>query len=394
MPEVDNIDKAQLAILYTDIGRGHPSYLDGMVETLDQTYPNLRYLKTDVFSESSGLSLAAWQLVKKLYYWGARGGSLTSNYARLRRGSGAGKEGIMAGILGRSLRKRFRGFQGPVVVAHPILAGILSGQNRVIYQHGELAAPSESLVKGCVKILVPTAGTAAIFTASGIAPEIIEVTGQCVEPDLVAIAEDAFNQRIMRLDGEQPLNVALFSSGAYPREHLQKLRSAAASICGAGHNVFFFSGASKSVANNFIRSLQAGNIAVGTSVDDSAQVKVIRAPNRLSENSKVAAIFKSLDLFVAPAHERTNWAVGLGLPLFILEPHIGSYAPLNAKIALQAGVAQSIKTDDDARHLGRTIEQMRRDGRLSSMAGNGYGRTELSGFARCAEIIAALSGDK
>lgn len=390
MPEVRKIGEADLVVLYTNIGRGHPSYLDGIVEFLDRSHQHIKFIKCDVFEHSRGISLKAWNLVRKLYFWGARGGLVTSIYGVLRQASGSGEGGSLAAILGRDVKKLLAGFGGPVIVAHPILAAILAEQNRVIYQHGELAVPQESVVKRCRTILVPLEQTAREFIKAGIERQRLIVTGQCIETDLAAHRQSGFNRRISRLEGDAPLKAALFSSGAYPRQHLRKIRLAAVSLFKAGHEVLLFAGSSKAVTSDFIHYFERQGIEVGIDLNSLARLKVLYSPDRLDENRSLAAVFDSLDFFMAPAHERTNWAIGLGLPFFILKPHIGSYAPLNAAIALGAKVACSIDNDQKAAAFGEVLGNCRREGELISMARNGFGRTRLSGFERSAEVIADL----
>ena len=50
---------------------------------------------------------------------------------------------------------------------------------------------------------------------------------------------------------------------------------------------------------------------------------VVQHDSRREENAFAGKLFASFDYFVAPAHERSNWALGLGLPIFIIEPAIG-----------------------------------------------------------------------
>jgi hypothetical protein len=200
MPAVDNIGRADLVILYTQIGRGHPSYLDGIINRFEASDPGLRWYATDVFSLSHGTSLTAWRLVRRLYRFGGRGGVITALYGLLRRllGSGEGN-GMLSFFLGRDIKQALTGFRGPVLVAHPLLARIIRIDNLVIYQHGELAAPAEAIVPGCMAILVPRRETARIFLTSGIPDEIVHVTGQCVETELLPMVTHAFRARRERM---------------------------------------------------------------------------------------------------------------------------------------------------------------------------------------------------
>jgi hypothetical protein len=386
MPEIDDLNKVDLAFLYTNIGRGHPAYLDGIIESFDSNYPEAAYFKSDVFGMSSGLSLAAWGLVRRLYFWGGHGGLITSLYGMMRKTAGAGNGGLLTGLLGRDLKKKMRGFKGLVIVAHPILARILAEGNRVIYQHGELAAPSESIVRGCGKILVPRQETADIFAAAGIDSDDLIITGQGIETELVSPAPNAFEHRLARIRGDRPLTAALFTSGAYPAEHLRRLRLMAQSLFGSGLNVYIFAGQSRRVAASFEDCFKSTGPGSDRHSGAGNFIKVVGSNNRRDENQKVAAVFDQIDFFASPAHERTNWSIGLGLPQFIIGPHIGSYAPLNAAFAIAQDTALVIDTRDRARHLGKEVNEMRSRGRLETLARNGYGKS-LKGFERCAEVI-------
>jgi hypothetical protein len=391
MPRVMNIRDADLIILYTNIGRGHPTYLDGIVEILTANYPALSFFQSDVFALSRGFSLRSWQLARTLYRIGGKGGAVSSMYGRLRRSTGGGEGGFLHRLLGRDVVRALESVTGPVLVAHPILARLLAGRNRVIYQHGELAAPNESLVTQCEKIFVPLDSTAAVFRSAGAESSHLAVIGQCIEPALVSLAGPAFDKRITRLSSDKPLTAALFSSGAYPTNHVSLLRRAARSLYRAGHSVIFFAGQSAAVADAFDLWLNRQRIESVRTLDGNSRVKIIVTSSRQEENRLVAGVFDRLDIFLAPAHERTNWAVGLGLPQFILTPHIGSYAPLNAALALERDVAVEITDDRMAVSIGEFVESLRRDGKLASMACNGFGRTSIAGFAAAATILAEMT---
>ena len=62
-----------IEFLYTNIGRGHPHYLDGIVESLSKERVGR---VTDVFAVSAGIERAAWKTVRTVYRVGGRGLSL------------------------------------------------------------------------------------------------------------------------------------------------------------------------------------------------------------------------------------------------------------------------------------------------------------------------------
>ncbi len=388
MAEVNDIKNAEFAFIYTDIGRGHPSYLDGIIERLQNDYPSIRYYRTNVFDISRGWSLCAWRLVKWMYRFGARGGLITSIYGLARRFSGAGEgSGLFLYRLGRDIRKLVERYDNPVVVAHPILAKILLKKCRVIYQHGELACPAEAVIKGDHKILVPLDDVAAKFEKAGVDSGNLSVTGQCIESGLVDLAESAFEKRLERLKGNKHLTAVLFSSGAYPSAHLRKLRCAARSLLRAGHNVIFFAGLSSRIADKFRDYFNRVGFSAGDKVGDDTQLRIISSESRQDENQKVTALFNFFDFFIAPAHERTNWSVGLGLPQFIPCPHIGSYAPLNAAIAIERGVAREIADVRTAASFAESMNSLRQNGELTDMARRGFGHTPIDGFSGCVMVL-------
>jgi hypothetical protein len=389
VPEVSAIDDAAVVFISTEIGRGHPGYLDGLVETIRTGHPQIRYFKSDVFSLSQGLSLAAWKAVRRMYRIGGRGGAITSAYGHLRQATGTKQgRGRLLHILGSDLHRHLSRFSGAVVVAHPLVARILASYYDVIYQHGELAAPPESFVPGCRKILVPLEETATRFVRAGFSDNDILITGQCIEIDLVPTAPDAFHARLSRLHSDQPLTIALFSSGAYPRDHLAILRRAAISLIDAGHTVYLFAGHSPHIMSDFTRRFEKARKSKAADQSAFDRLHIIHTRDRAEENRQFAAIFSRVDLFFAPAHERTNWAVGLGLPQIMLTPHIGSYAPLNARIAMDRQVAAEIADSHSGPSAADHVRDLRQSGRLAAMAENGFGRTAINGFARAADFIA------
>ena len=301
-------------------------------------------------------------------------------------------DGLISSCLGRDIRRALAGFRGPVVVSHPLLAGILHGVHMVIYQHGELVAPEQSWVSGCADVLVPLPEIIPTFSQAGLPADTIHATGQCIEPELVAQAETAFRARLDRLNGRGPLTIALFSSGAYPTDHVRRLLIAARALYDAGLAVMIFAGQSPQMKARFITHFSRSGIHPENALDGAGRLKVIGSISRPEENRRVAAAFTGLDIFVAPAHERTNWAVGLGLPQFILCPHIGPYAPLNAELAMRRGVALEIAADSQAAALPETISRLRAAGRLTQMAQSGFAPQRCHGFREAARRLADLTG--
>jgi hypothetical protein len=368
--------------LYTNIGRGHPHYLDGIIECL----PADRVGRvSDVFAATSGLARAGWQMARLVYHSGGRGGWYAALYNHLRARSDYNRGGLVQGIMGRPLRRHFLEDSRPLVVAHPVLVAILKDRPRLFYQHGEIAAPRESWVRGRHRVMVPLTQTADVLLAAGFASENLFVSGLCIEPALVSQAEDAMSDRLKRLASSDPLTGAFFSSGAEPREHVETLTAAALSTVAAGGRVVILARSS---------GFLAGRAPAGFAARKRDLVSV-RSPTDLTAEPPQAVIClyndrRELNDFVAPAHERTNWAVGLGLPMFVLDPPLGSFAPLNREFLLAQSVAQVIGDVREASRFGETLGQLRGTGALRGMAEAGWGRFETRGFFNIAEFLGSL----
>ncbi len=99
-------------------------------------------------------------------------------------------------------------------------------------------------------------------------------------------------------------------------------------------------------------------------------------------------VFPYFDYFVAPAHERVNWAVGLGLPMVALSPTAGPYAPLNLALVQREGVAVDSLDLGPANTFHWNISKLHREGKLSAMSSAGWNRYPITGFDTiAAELI-------
>lgn len=383
----------QVNFLYTNIGRGHPHYLDGIIECLP---PDRVGRVTDVFSATSGLARAGWKMARLVYYSGGRGRRYAALYNRLRARSDYNRGGLVQGIMGRPLRRHFLEDPGPLVVAHPVLVAILKDKPGLFYQHGEIAAPRESWVRGRHRVIVPLAQTADALLAAGFASENLFVSGLCIEPALVSQAEDAMSDRLKRLASSDPLTGAFFSSGAEPREHVETLTAAALSTVAAGGRVVILARSSGFLAGRAPAGFAARKrdlVSVRSPTDLTAeppQAVICLYNDRRELNEFTERLFASFDYFVAPAHERTNWAVGLGLPMFVLDPPLGSFAPLNREFLLARAVAEVIGDAREASRFGETLGELRGTGALRGMAEAGWGRFEARGFFNISELLGSL----
>lgn len=380
--------------LYTNIGRGHPFYLDGILEALIRK-GNIKLVRgqTDVFEVSKGVSKIAWKAARWMYRKGSSPGIVGIVYSRIRSNANYNRESVTLTVMGRDIRRRFMHDSVPLVVAHPTLVAVLKGKQDVIYQHGEIAAPTEAVVMGASQVLVPTVKTAEPFIQSGYKHDQVVITGLCLEPSLVRQAQDAFTSRQERISGNNPLVGAFFSSGAEPKQHVDKLIQAAVSAVEHGGKAILFTQKNGNFARAAAKRFMASAIEF-LEVDsrqlipgDLPPALTIRHASRREENLFTAQLFPIFDYFVAPSHERTNWALGLGLPMFIVGPSIGPFAPLNRNHLLQAGVAKQIDSNAAAEGFGSNLDRLRSTGEFVEMAQAGWGKLDIHGFDNIAEFF-------
>jgi hypothetical protein len=298
-------------------------------------------------------------------------------------------------ILGRDLRRRFRGSDEPLVVAHPILVGVLRGRENLIYQHGEAVAPREALVRGASLVIVPTEQVAQAFAETGYQRSEVFVSGLCIEPPLVSKAVSAYDRRRTRLHADGSLAGLFVSSGAEPRKHVRLIISSITSCIATGVTPLVMARKGGRLEREVTVVCRSHDIQLRVA---GAEGPFERLPascylglfvNRAEEAMLTAQWFDQLDFFVAPPHERTNWAIGLGLPMFALTPTIGPFAPLNLKLLLESGTAVAIESGRQAAQFGDRLAELRRSGRLGDMARRGWGRHEINGFTRIAEFLAS-----
>lgn len=340
---------APLIAISSEIGRGHPNYLDSVLSFL----PAVEKIVPSGFG---------WTLARKAYHLGARGGLFTTIYNNWRRGSKPSKIELL--LINSDLRARFQSYQGIILVDHPLLAHLLAPVGKVAYIHGEIAAPPVCAVPVVWRTFVPLDFTANRLQNLGVKPEALRITGLVIEPELIPVAEASYQMRLQRYASNQPLTVAFFTSGAYPQPHCRAITTAASSARNAGHKTLILAGT------------------------DRRKVKLLPSAlffnTRKQENQKTAELFPQIDVLVAAAHERTNWAIGLGLPLFALLPNIGPFARENFKIACEQGVCLPV---NNPQNFGSTIDALRKTGKLKQMACAGWGKYPLTGAKAIAEFL-------
>jgi hypothetical protein len=390
--QMQNSHNRQIIAIYTNIGRGHPSYLDSLLETLQKKEQKVIY--RTVFEESDGFSLLAWKLVKRLYFIGGKGGIRTKLYNWLRASqTDVSSDSGFLKILGRDLRTKYQDFRGVCLVAHPVVARILANVCRTWYIHGEIAAPPECGVKGMEKIFVPLQETKDKLISFGADPEPIVVTGLMIEPKLVDTAEKLSQDRFKRIESNQPLTIGFFTSGAYPKEHMKKILWGAKSVIEHKMRAIIFTGTCLKKFEWFKKQMQKWGVEA---TEDRGEVLgnkhdghmlLVTRKTRQAETQRAVELLPEMDAFVAASHERTNWAVGLGLPMFVLFPLIGTFASLNYEFAQRQKTAYPLDSLEIAKNLGRIISELREDVQLSQMARKGFGVHNINGVWEAASHL-------
>ncbi|MGH8015756.1 MAG: hypothetical protein ACREBV_06155, partial [Candidatus Zixiibacteriota bacterium] len=362
--------------LYTNIGRGHPFYLDGIVEIL-KNQNKLKFEIHDVFAISKRLSLSAWQLARTLYHFGSTDSLIGNLYNRLRDKTEYHRKSLPMELMGRGIRKKFLDDDTPLVVDHPVLVGLLAGKKNLIYQHGEIAVPKQAVVKGAAFVFVPLESSAASFIDGGYDRNQVFATGLCIEPRLVEQSTTAYESRIKRFGASEPLVGAFFSSGAEPKPHLNRLTIAAMAVSNAGGKAIVFAKRDGKLNKMLFKKLvKSGN-----------GLELLSYEPREELDNLTAERFAVFDYIVSPSHERTNWALGLGLPMFVLEPAIGPFAPMNRSALLEAGVAEGIVSLEEATLFGQRLETLRQSGKLAHMAQAGWKKHPVIGFQMIADFL-------
>lgn len=371
-----------ISFLGSEIGRGHPFYLDGVERALRaKGRADLIARRSDVFSVSRGTSLLAWRAVRAAYEIGGRGGLASAVYQRFRRHTDYERPSAVLRALGRDLR-RWAADGDVIVVDHPAVCGALGGRADVWYAHGEMIAPPEAIVRRAARVFVPLPETAAAFVHAGVPKERLLVTGICVENELVPLAAAAFEARRERLVGAAPLTVAFFSSGSEPGPHVRALAAGACALSSSGrHRAVVFAKARGRLYAAVHR--EAARVTRGP--------EVVPFDGREDLDRRTAQALPEIDLVASPPHERSNWAVALGLPFLLVGPDLGPFAPRNRALLLGRGVATEIVSEVDALMLPARIDRLRSEGALLEMSQRGWG-PDFRGFERAAAFLEAETG--
>ena len=393
-------EKHLVTVIYTDIGRGHPNYLDSVLRYLKHNHPeqhrNTRI--TSIFEISRGISLLAWKLVEKMYKLGAHGGTISNIYSRFRSGqSEYDPNSMIVRTLRRDLLRYLSSNEGICLVAHPLLANMLKEQHRVLYLHGEIAAPRESAVTGIERVYVPLPETREKMLNAGVGRNSLVETGLVLEPELCADLDESVEKRIERINApDSPLTIGFFISGAYPKRHVELMIRGAESLRRSGHKVRFFWGRDKKEAEKLMLSIrkfdQHVKLDAGATepLSDVSSV-VVTGESRADETIRSMRYLPQLDLFCAAPHERVNWAVGAGLPMIMMTPTIGTFAPENLDFVLRSECGVEFSDERDFIKLAEMVSALRQSGQLSKMVVSDRRIKSVDGAKVIAEdLIAAM----
>ena len=332
-----------------------------------------------MFELATDIGQAGWHAARTAYGLAGRFGALASVYGALRARSPEEGAPRLPVLLGRGLRE-WAGRSPTVLVDHPLLVSALAGHGReghggIWYQHGELVAPRVSIVRSAARVFVPTDEVREAFVNGGVASDCVAVTGLCVEPQLARAAGAMRAARLERLANSHERTVALFSSGAEPRAHIRALSLVARSLVTHGHRALAFVRSGGAFERALLRMAHPRLVLVAFRTREDVHRETM---NRFAE----------FDVFVSPPHERTNWAIGLGLPMALVGPDIGPFAPLNRSLLVSRGAAVELVTRRDAEAFALRLEQLRKDGTLATM--NRRAQPNLSGFAAVAAAVRTL----
>jgi hypothetical protein len=114
--------------------------------------------------------------------------------------------------------------------------------------------------------------------------------------------------------------------------------------------------------------------------------EVVPFEGREDLDRRTAQTFPKIDLVASPPHERSNWAVALGVPFLFVGPDLGPFAPRNRALLLRRGVAMEIVSEVDALMLPARLDRLRAEGTLLEMSRRGTG-PEFRGFERAADLL-------
>jgi hypothetical protein len=247
-----------------------------------------------------------------------------------------------------------------------------------------MAAPREAAVRGAARTLVPLTETADALARHGVARERILVTGICVENELLDGAAAGIAARQARLSGAGPLTVAFFSSGSEPVRHVETLAAGACALAHDGRHRALVLARRDGLLLAAVRREAARAGA-------SPEVRTFDSREELDRLT--AERFAAIDVVVSPPHERSNWAVALGVPFLLVGPDLGPFAPRNRALLRSRRVAVELESRLRALALPARIDRLLGEGELAAMSRRGVGPPYRGFEAAAAFLRQAAGGD-
>jgi len=197
--------------------------------------------------------------------------------------------------------------------------------------------------------------------------------------------EEVFRKRCQRIGSTLPLTVGFFTSGAYPKEHMEKIILGARSVLQKKMKAIIFCGTDPGKFEWMKNKVKGWRVKMVEDREgfphqnEEYDLRLINRSTRWEDTQQAVRLLPHLDVFVAASHERTNWAVGLGLPMLALFPLIGTFASENFQFAQKQKVVYSLDSKGKAENLGEILIHLRRSGKLLKMAENGFGIHSITG---------------
>ena len=232
--------------------------------------------------------------------------------------------------------------------------------------------------------------TKEILIACGAEKEAVVVCGLMIEPPLVGDAERTHQERLERISkSDLPLTVGFFTSGAYPKEHMEKIILGARSIIQNKMKAIIFCGTNPHKFEWVKDKVKDWGAKLIEDIKDKEEtshqneefdLKLVKRITRQEDTQSAVQAIPHLDVFVAASHERTNWAVGLGLPMMVLFPLIGTFASQNFEFAQRQKVVYPLDSPEKTKNLGEILSNLRQGGQLLQMAQNGVGVHSITGI--------------
>ncbi|GEM_PF-2118231 len=388
-------DEKKLQILYTGIGRERQFYLDGLVSALENLASNRPVIEiNNAFRLSRGLSFSLWKLIDLLYRLGNQRG-LAGMISRQICGRPDSLDlNPLTKALTGNIRHFYRDKAEPVVITEPLLVSPLASVSDVIYLHGNIAVPPQSIPRVASLILVPVDEARDRLVRSGIPDQVIRVTGLCIEQALVESLGIDFTKRLARIREKEKLVGAFYCSDTEPAVQVKNLTSLLNSLDISNQRGIVFCKAGGRLEKALMNSLSVRRFVPGKREERfheaiaKSHILAVIYNDRKQIDSFTTDLFRYFDYLVSPANERSSWAAGLGIPMFIMNSLAGPSEKSNRNFLLRQGLAVDIGENNNIASFSNLLEEYRDSGKLLDLAASGYNKLPITGFKLAAEYIA------